>query len=323
MENEFIIYNLEFPEYFNEISIGDYVIKRLPEYNESHKQMMWTVNYYGGELSTEWRNGSHQATASVTEINHSSDLAWRYTNTTKLDDICLILSIFSGRHVFAISKAKHDSNPLLVADHRTFNYGGILKCSLPYEEEFFKEDTLETLTPEEIENDEYYYVNRRDRGFITGINNILNLIESEDWKSKYADGYFLIFFEKALYRMDIEIQFLLCWIIWEHLFAVLKKNEYTEDQLENDIDGKFKIIFLLTTYFPMVLNANSRREIDRIKNARNKLVHLGQKPNDVDYEEMDLFIRATEYLICKTLNLTPSNLFNTDEKLARFLRLRN
>ena len=121
--------------------------------------------------------------------------------------------------------------------------------------------------------------------------------------------------------MDIEPQFLLCWIIWEHLFAVLRGKDYDEEQLEN-IEGKVKIAYLITSHFGINLNSNSHKEIRRIAKARNKLMHYGQKPANIDYKEMDLFIRATECLVCKILDLNPSNLFNTNEKLTEFLKLR-
>ncbi len=122
--------------------------------------------------------------------------------------------------------------------------------------------------------------------------------------------------------MGIEPQFLLCWIIWEHLFATLKRNDYTIEQLENDISSETKISYLIEEYFDFTLNSNSRKEIKRMKKARDKLVHHGTKPSNIDYEEMDLFIKATECLVCKILKLEPSNVFNTDEKLAKFLKIR-
>lgn len=321
MNEDYIVYNLVFPEHINEMNLGGYVFKRLPEYSERHSKLMWLVNSSGAEFYTQIQAGSHQATASVTEVGTRKSLPWREVDATKLTDICLILTIFTGRNVFAIKKSLFETNPTLISDHRVFNYGGILQCSIPYEEEYYNDQTLQRLNARERANDEYYFTHSRDIGFQKGINSVLTLIRSRKWRKKYNNGYFLLLFKQAISRMDIEPQFLLCWIIWEHLFSVLRKNDYTEDQLEN-IEGKVKIAYLIQTLFGITLNSKSHQEIRRIAKARNKLVHYGQKPVDLDYTEMDLFIRATECLVCKILDLIPSNLFNTNEKLARFLKIR-
>ncbi len=321
MENEYIVYNLVFPDNVQEMNLGGYIFKRLSEYTENYSKMMWLVNSSGPEFTTQIQTGSHQATASVLEVGTRKALPWREEDATKLTDICLILSIFTGRHVFALKKDLYLTNPTLISDHRIFHYGGILRCSIPYEEEYFNEYTLMKLTAEEKDEDEYYFVNHRDVGFQKGINKVIKLIRSRKWRKKYANGYFLLLFRQAISRMDLETQFLLCWILWEHLFAVLRREDFTDNQLEK-VAGKVKISYLLTTYFDITLNSKSRKEINRIAKARNKLIHYGQKPENVDYKEMDLFIRSTECLICRILELEPSNLFNTNEKLANFLKIR-
>lgn len=324
-----IIYNLEFPEKVHTLTLDGYEIKRLPNYKNAHSKMMWLVNSNGGEFSTKDQTGQHQATASVKEINKKPSLPWRNKQATRLNDICLVLSLFTGRNVFAIDEAIHKSNPTLISDHRTYHYGGILRCSIPYEEEFFNEETLEPLTEEEKSQDEYYFLNQRDIGFGKGINAVLNLISSSSWKAKYGDGYFLFLFKQAMQRMDIEPTFILCWALWEHLFGAIRPrpqdkngNEFTDDQLEKDIEGGYKITYFLVNYFGLTLNSDSRQEIKRIVNARNKLMHFGKKTADVDVKEMELFIRATECLVCKILELEPSNVFNTNERLFAFLKLK-
>jgi len=321
MSKEMVIYNLEFPENIHVLEFNGYQIKRLPDYGESYSNMMWLVNSSGSEFTTQVQTGSHQATASVDEIGKSAVLPWGDDKNTYLSDICIILSLFTLRHVFVIEKEVHESGPTLISDHRIFNYGGILRCSIPLKEEYFDEETLQPLTEEQRENDKYYFLHARDIGFAEGINDILNLIASQEWREKYEEGYFLFLFKQALFRMNIEPTFLMCWAMWEHLFAVLNRGKYTEDQLEKDIPAEYKINFFLEDNFGLTLSSKSREEVRRIKHARNSLVHLGKKPEDVDLQEMDLFIRATECLVCKTLELEPSNVFNTNEKLARFLKL--
>lgn len=323
-----IIYNLEFPAYLKILVLDGYEIKRLENYEEAYSKMMWLADSSGSEFSTNIQTGQHQATGIVEEIGKQSTLPWGNSDSTRLNGICLILSLFTGRNVFALEEDAHNDSPTLISDHRIYNYGGILRCSLPHEDEYFNEETLEPLTEEEIENDEYYFVNRRDIGFGKGVNKILDLISSSDWKTKYRDGYFLFLFKQSMKRMDVEPTFILCWAMWEHLFGSISPRptnsqgiEFTDEQIEKDISAEYKITYFLANYFGLVLNSESRQEIRRIVNARNKLVHFGKKPEDVDLKDMELFIRATECLVCKIFELEPSNVFNTNERLAQFLKI--
>lgn len=323
-----IIYNFEFPEYINSLCLDGYTIKRIENYEEAYSKMMWWVNSSGSEFSTTIQTGQHQATGIVEELNKNPSLPWGNSTSTRLNDICLILSIFTGRNVFYLEEEAHNDSPTIISDHRMYNYGGILRCSIPYEAEFFNEDTLETLTQVEIESDEYYFVNQRDVGFGKVINQVLELISSQEWKTKFGGGYFLFLFKQAMQRMDIEPTFILCWAMWEHLFGTISPRptnrrgvEFTDKQIEEDASAEYKITYFLMNYFGLVLNRDSRDEIRRIVNARNKLLHFGKRPEDVDLKEMELFIRATECLVCKILGVEPSNVFNTNERLAAFLRI--
>ena len=121
-------------------------------------------------------------------------------------------------------------------------------------------------------------------------------------------------------RMDIEPTFVLCWTVWEHLYSTINPKALSTKQLEL-LEGKQKITYFFVKYFGLKLNKGSHNELLRITKARNTLLHRGKKPSDVDYGEMTLFIQATACLISKILGLTPSNVFNTNEKLARFLKL--
>ncbi len=183
MIKEHIVYNLEFPEYINEMNLGGYVFKRLPEYPKVYSKMMWLVNSSGSEFATKEHTGSHQATASVFETGTPSSLPWREDNATKLQDVCLILSIFTQRHVFLLEKETFENNPTLVSDHRSFHYGGILKCSIPYEAEYFNKDNFKKITKKKIINYEDI-VEQRDVGFQKGINKIIKLISNKQWQKK-------------------------------------------------------------------------------------------------------------------------------------------
>lgn len=314
------VYNLEFPHNITELNLDDYKIERFPEYEKRHLGMMHLCNKkleLGYQIKGNY--GSHQITAIVKEKNKKSMLPWNNKRATRLNDICFFLSLLTLRNVFFIDEKTHKTNPILIVDHRAFNYGGILRCSIPIEEEEVDKETL--LPISESDRDEFSFLFSRDIGFAKTLNRVLALTSTQKWLEKYEKGYFLFLYKQAMQRMDIEPTFILCWILWEHLFAVLNKNKYSEKQLEKDIEGEKKIRFILNEYFSITFNSDSKKVIKNMAKARNKLVHFGQKPNTFDHKDMDLFIRATEYLICKTLNLTPSNVFNTSEKLFKFLKL--
>jgi hypothetical protein len=55
-------------------------------------------------------------------------------------------------------------------------------------------------------------------------------------------------------------------------------------------------------------------------NARNHLVHRGRFPSGAAVtKDAELFIRLTEFVLAKILDLYPSNVFNTLEELDRFM----
>lgn len=82
-----------------------------------------------------------------------------------------------------------------------------------------------------------------------------------------------------------------------------------------------KISFLLVRYaLRGKIDNKSRSRIESLAEIRNKLVHFGRFPDrDKVHNDAVLFIRITEFVIAKTLGLSPSNLFNTMEKLEEFM----
>ncbi len=313
----YYIYNLEFPQNRDEILVGGYKVQKLPNYNDHRKKLMWLTNVSDMDGEVHRNTGINEPTAIVHGIGLKSKY---FKGKTLLEDICLLLTIFTGRNVFALDQNTYFRQLPILADPRLHHYGGVLHCSLRYQEEAYNEETLEAITEAERNNDNLLW-NVREIGFETEINKILRLIYSKRWRKKYKGGYFILLMRQALKRMDLEPTFQLCWTIWEHIYAVLNPKGLTQDKLEK-VAGKDKISYLLKEYFNINLRSESHRELTRINKARNSLVHFGRITNNTNYKEIDLFIRMTEFLVAKTLKLNPSNVFNTNEKMYDFLRLR-
>lgn len=85
------------------------------------------------------------------------------------------------------------------------------------------------------------------------------------------------------------------------------------------MSGDKKIAFILNEYFLKNIDNSARKNIQKINRTRNRLIHFGKKTEQVDYEEMEMFIRITEQLVAIIFGLSPSNLFNSFERLNFFL----
>ncbi len=316
MQRKFV-YNLEFRPHVNQMQIGDYLFARVPEYENRVKNLQQLVDIHDGEFHLAPTTGTHQITATVQipEKEKVAALDWGHNNPTQLNDILLSLTLFTGRNVFEIDNK--DKDKPVITDQRTFNYGGSLECALNYESEFFDQDSGRVLDKSEANYMTYPMMVQRDVSLEKGVNAVLATISTSEWQAKYDKGYFLFLYRQALQRAIIETNFILCWTIWEHLFALHKRDELSETELMNSKLKKIEFIF--ETYFQEQLTDKSKLEIERVKRARNRLVHFGKKPENVDFKEMEFFIRTTDCLAAKTLNLTPSNLFNTEEKRKEFL----
>ena len=146
------------------------------------------------------------------------------------------------------------------------------------------------------------------------------LIRSEEWLQKYRRGYFLLLARQAFYEQPIESAFTQCWTVWEHLFAILNQNWLSAKQIQQ-LDSSEKIAFILTEFaLKGEIDDLSRKRIKSLAEIRNRLIHFGKFPErDAVYDNAILFVRLTEFVIAKILGLSPSNVFNTTEKLERFL----
>ncbi len=86
------------------------------------------------------------------------------------------------------------------------------------------------------------------------------------------------------------------------------------------MSGDKKVSFILNKYLLVDIDEKARKEVKRITQARNRLIHYGIKPDNVDLKEMELIIRLTEQIMAIVLKLQPSNAFNSVERLRALLK---
>lgn len=236
---------------------------------------------------------------------------------TQIDDILFLLTIFDDRNVF--KKDWEDSeNIAIISDHRIHQYGGQLACSIQYESRWKDINTGELKTEAEMKDIPVFDYHQINIGFENTINKVLDLISSKKWQDKYEGGYFLFLFKSAIQRQIIETAFISCWTIWEHIFAI-KNRKWLDNTAIEQMSGDKKIAFILNEYFLKNIDDTARKNIQKINKTRNRLIHFGKKTEQIDYKEMEMFIRLTEQLIAIILELSPSNIFNSFEALDNFL----
>jgi len=297
------IFNLEFPPYIKELKIGNYIFKRVKNYNEAFSDMM----QFGNIGNCPVKTGSHQITATIEmpQKEKKRVLPFKNKKLTQLDDILFLLTIFTDRNVFK-KDWKDSYNKVIISDHRIHKYGRQLICSIPYESK-----------PEYTNTGKLK--NEIDIGFENILNKVLNLISSKKWQNDYEGGYFLFLFKSAMQRQIIETSFISCWTIWEHIFAI-KNRKWLDDEVVRQMSGDKKIAFILSEYFLKNIDNTARKNIQKINKTRNRIVHFGKKTEQVDYGEMEMFIRLTEQLVAIILELSPSNIFNSFERIDTFLK---
>ncbi len=317
-KNSIQIFNLEFPSYINELKIWDYTFKRVRNYEKKFHKMMHMVKVIWGEFNIDPWFWSHQITATVSIP--SKEKKWKLPrddpNMKQLDDVFFLLSIFTGRNV--IKKDRSEKDSFLISDHRIHQYWWQLHLSLSHEWAYMNSRTREVkskITAKEFASPDWNKVNI---GFEKGINQVFNLISSQEWQSEYEGWYFLFLFKSAVQRQFLESSFITCWTIREHIFAI-KNRHWLDNSSVEQMSGDKKISYIFHTFFLKSLDAQSQKNIQRINKTRNRLIHFGRKTDAVDYKEMEMFIRLTEQLIAIILGLSPSNAFNSFESLDKFL----
>jgi len=184
-----------------------------------------------------------------------------------------------------------------------FPSGEILRSSIQYKEQPIEPESLE------------YCI-----GFEQGLNQVYGHIRSDEWQKKYQGGYFLLLAKSAFQSRNLESSFIQCWTIWEHLFLILNQPPLSKKQIRQTISVE-KISFILTQYvLTDVVDNNSRERIKTLAEIRNRLIHFGRFPERGSvHDDAILFIQLTEFIVAKILGLSPSNVFDTMDRLEIFL----
>ncbi len=296
------VYNLVFPYRCPGMTIFGYRFTRLEDYSDRVVRLQHLVTSYS-EFEIRANTGEHVVTAYVDlpEQEERAILEWADGEATALSDILLLLSLFRGRDVFVVDD--RDDNDVISADPRVYNWGGVLRCSIPFKPQ--------PLDPEPL---------RCDIGFEEGLNQVYKLIRSEEWQHKYKGGYFLFLARPAFRCQSLESAFIRCWTVWEHLFAVLNRHWLSSKQMHR-LSAVEKIAYLLVEYaLRDEIDSTSRRRVEALAEIRNRIIHFGRFPERGSvHDDAVLFIRLTEFITAKALNLLPSNVFNTMEMLEDFL----
>lgn len=300
------VFNLEFNAYVKEFYICGYRFYRVDDYYEKLIKLQHKFEFIH-EFRIPLNTDTHSNTALVDIPGKEQDPIFEWENkSSALQDILLLLSMFTGRNVFTVGSEYNDKDFCIIADPRVYPWGGILRASLPY------------VTSDCEDEDGFHY----NIGFSISIEKIYSLIGSENWRNKYNNGYFLLLANNAFKERNLEAAFIQCWTIWEHLFSLHNRKWLSKKQIIN-MSSLEKISYLLVKYdLQNNINDISRSRIQKLSETRNKLIHYGEFPNiDNVKDNAILFIHLTEFIIAKILELTPSDIFNTTEKLEKYLKL--
>jgi hypothetical protein len=301
------VYNLEFRSYCQEMTINGYRFARVKGYRDRVASLQHLVG-----LISEFEICPNVGINAVTAIVECPDnetesvLNPPGTDKTALSDILLLLSLFTGRDVFAVNKKNNSvTRRLMTADSRVYSWGGELRIAIPY-----KECPLPG-------NEPFGY----DTGLEEGLNIVYALIRQQQWQHQYEGGYFLTLANQAFRCQALETAFTQCWTIWEHLFAVHNNRWLSDDEIRR-LNPTEKLAFLLVEYaLKGEIDRSEKGKIKSLVEARNRLVHFGRFPErGAIFQDAVLFVRLTELIITKALGLTPTSGFNTMEELENYLK---
>lgn len=296
------VYNLEFRHGCHEMTVGGYRFERVEDYETQLLGLQHLVDCRS-EFSVRPCTGANQVTARVAlpDPEPGSILPRSSVDATGLDDVLLLLSIFTGRQVFAVREERDVGEPrVLLADPRISRWSGVIQVSIPYEP-----------SAPRSANDP---ASVSDNGLQIHLNRVYELMGTSDWRGKYRGGYFLFLFRTMLQERTIEAAFTQCWTLWEHLFSVLNDPWMADTRKATSTD---KIAFLLVTHGVRErLQDKEKKRLMDLSEIRNRLVHYGRFPERSSvYDDALLFIHMTQWIVARTLGLQPSEAFDT---LARF-----
>jgi hypothetical protein len=297
------VYNLEFPPHCNQLSISGYDFIRVDAYGTMLQELQHCRPYYDGEFEVKPSTGKHAITATL-EINthQNAVLEWGDSQASHLMDVLLLLGLFTRRDVFT-QNFDNLENLVITHDSRYFKYGGTLIASIK---------------PALVGDD---MITASDMGIQNTLNEICSLIKQPSWQQKYNGGYFLFLARQMLRTEAGEEAFISCWTIWEHLFAVHNR-QWLSPKTIASLNSSDKISYILAEYKLLpIIDAASRSRIETLASIRNRIIHYGRFPEgDNVAHDATLFLLLTELVILKALNMEPTDVFNTMEKLEDFLK---
>ncbi|MFH0954132.1 MAG: hypothetical protein V1873_07365 [Verrucomicrobiota bacterium] len=298
-----LVYNLEFPGYCDSFSIDGYVFRRAPDYQAQFRLLHHVIRFFH-EFQVETTLGTHACTC-IVELPAKQKkpvIAWinDQEKPTALDDILLLLSLFTGRDVFSAPKLIGGDGSFTNMDPRAYYYD--LRTDIPYEDD-------ESKPPP-----------RTDIGFEKGMNEVYALMRTAAWQQQYANGRFLPLFRTACRRNIFETSFITCWTIWEHLFALHNQKWMSKEEIRRFPVAE-KISYVTVQYrIKDALKGKDREGIKRFATIRHTLVHAGRFPDRAAIKDADLFIRVTCMIVAKILGRSSPDVLSAqyrfNERLA-------
>ena len=300
-KNSRLVYNFIFPYGCKKLSIDGYVFRRVDEYRERVQSLQHLIASFS-EFDRPMNTGTHAITAFVDLPlkENKPVIEWGDKNATALDDILLLLSIFTLRDIFAMPEPIEKGERAITADSREYFFG--LRTAIKYEKS---------------ENE---HGDQCDIGFKKGIEGVCSRIRSASWKKEYGCGRFLLLFRSACKRQILETSFITCWTIWEILFTLHNQSWLSDEQIIK-LPASEKISYILTRYqIKKTLDVKDRKGIKKFVKMRNMLVHAGRFVDEDAVHDATLFVRVTAIIIAQILGLSVSDVLGSQAQILARLR---
>jgi hypothetical protein len=301
----YAVYNLEFPSWCDRLDVGPCEFTRTPDYRGAVLSLQHNVTFTA-EFEVRASPGTHQVTAQVAVCGDPGGSVFRDNSegATALDDVLLLLSLLTGREVFAsTSDLGVEQHRLLVADARPFAGGGLLRVGIPYEP-----------VPGGTGLHGSY-----DGGFQQDLQRMYDLTRTARWRNDYGHGHYLGLALDAFRQQPLRARFVLSWALWEHLFAL--RHRWMSDNAIQRMSSEEKIAFMFHEYILLEngIDEKTRMAIRRLARMRNRLMHYGFFPDDeLATGHAVLFLELTEFVVARTLGIATANILDTRERLAAF-----
>lgn len=295
------VYNYIFPYMCQELTINGYIFRRVDEYIKRVQSLQHLISSFS-EFDRPINTGTHAVTARV-ELplkEKKPVVEWGDKKATALDDILLLLSIFTLRDVFAMPEPFEKGKAAITADSREYFFG--LRTAIKYEK------------GEDEYGDQY------NIGFQKGIESVYNRMRTAPWQKEYERGRFLLLFRSACKRQILETSFITCWTIWEILFTLHNQSWLSDEQIIK-LPASEKISYILTRYqIKKTLDERDRTGIKRFVKMRNALVHARRFVDEDALYDATLFVRVTAIIVSQILGLSLSDVLGSQTQLLARLR---